>query len=97
MSAFERAARRKTRANSAVIAARAALAAAETEYAAASEELSLLRADKRAPLDVGFVVTSGRMSSLGSSGATFIGHGSTRDVSAYRSTSGVGAAHRGSQ
>lgn len=46
--------------------------------------------DRRTGVRVGFVVNSGRMSSLGSSGATFIGHNSTRDVSAYRSTPGVG-------
>ncbi|MFJ3473451.1 hypothetical protein ACIPJ1_10990 [Microbacterium maritypicum] len=46
--------------------------------------------ERRTEVRVGFVVNSGRMSSLGSSGATFIGHNSTRDVSAYRSTSGVG-------
>lgn len=38
--------------------------------------------------NIGFVVESGPMSSLGSGGATFIGHGSTRDVSAYRSEPG---------
>lgn len=50
--------------------------------------------DRRTEIRVGFVVNSGRMSSLGSSGATFIGHNSTRDVSAYRSTSGIGQIRR---
>jgi len=48
------------------------------------------RPERTGNVRVGFVVNSGRMSSLGSSGATFIGHNSTRDVSAYRSTSGTG-------
>lgn len=45
---------------------------------------------RQSEVRLGFVVNSGRMSSLGSSGATFIGHNSPRDVSAYRSTSGFG-------
>ena len=46
--------------------------------------------EQRTGIRWGFVVKSGRMSSLGSSGATFIGHNSPRDVSAYRSSSGIG-------
>lgn len=49
--------------------------------------------DRRNEVRIGFVVNSGRMSSLGSSGATFVGHNSSRDVSAYRSTSGIGRSH----
>lgn len=58
--------------------------------------MSITRGKRKKPKtrnDWGFVVNSGRMSSLGSSGATFIGHNSPRDVSAYRSTSGIGNAH----
>lgn len=49
--------------------------------------------DRHSEVRFGFVVNSGRMSSLGSSGATFVGHKSSRDVSAYRSTSGIGQSH----
>ncbi len=36
------------------------------------------------------MVKTGPMTSMGSAGATFIGHGSPIDVSAYRSISGIG-------
>ncbi len=46
---------------------------------------------------LGFVVNSGRMTSTGSEGATFIGHNSPRseEVSAYRSSNGIGRASGG--
>lgn len=43
----------------------------------------------------GFVVNSGRMSSLGSSGAVFAGKYSREELERYRSATGIGNASRG--
>ena len=42
---------------------------------------------------LGFVVHSGRMSSLGSSGAVFAGAYTDEELAPYRSRSGIGRAH----